>query len=179
MNLFSKISASQFSAIAALIVSVCALFVSIQEARLMRIQQEAAIYPHLVAGPSYDGDGFGLRLKNSGTGLAQIESMKVWTEEIYFSNWIEVMDHFLPEGHNVGYNMMNATDINQMIVSPGEVVNLMRLPWTDTTRILLKHIQEIQYEICYCSLLGKCWKVHSELRKPVPATCFFEEGKEF
>ena len=71
-RVFKKINTNLFVAGTALIVSVCALFLSVQEIRIMRIQQKANMYPYITVGWTFSGQGFGVELKNSGNGLAKI-----------------------------------------------------------------------------------------------------------
>lgn len=50
---------------AALVINLCALFVSVQEVRIMRKQQKVSMLPYLSVSRSCTGEGFGYFLKNS------------------------------------------------------------------------------------------------------------------
>ena len=150
----------------AVIVSICALFVSITEARLMKVQQKAILYPHLAFGPSYNSEGFSFRLKNSGAGIALVKSATVQHQGQYFHNWLEVIDHFLPEDHNVGYNIMGANTVNEKAILPGEVLNIFSVPWNPETRMLVDSLGSLKYRIVYCSILEDCWEITETIRYP-------------
>ena len=74
ITLVKKINTNLLVASSAVFISLCALFISVQEMKIMREQQKATMYPYLTLGWVYNSDGFGVELKNSGNGLAKINS---------------------------------------------------------------------------------------------------------
>ena len=92
-NFLSKINSTLLIAISAVFISVCALFVSIQEVRIMRTQQKVSLYPYLTVGNFFNSQGFGIYINNSGTGLAKINSYQIFDGKKYFKNWQEVINY--------------------------------------------------------------------------------------
>ncbi len=70
-------------AFSAVFMSACALYISVQEVRIMRIQQKASMFPYLTVSRIYNSEGFGIRIKNSGNGLARIDSYQVFNDSIF------------------------------------------------------------------------------------------------
>lgn len=176
-----KLNSNTLIALAALVVSVCALFISVQEARIMRTQQRVSIYPHLEAGAFYNSEGFGLRVVNGGVGLAKIESIQVYEGDQYFNDFLEVVDHLMVDSHSISYNILEVTELNQGVLQAGERVQMFRLPWTEETKLLSNRIGRINYRVHYCSLLEDCWEINNFSNRPIPLEKLpkIDESKEF
>ncbi len=179
-KIFSKINSTLLIAIAAVFISLCALFVSIQEVRIMRNQQRISVYPYLTLGTFFNGDGFGIFVKNSGTGLAKINSYQVYNDEKYFKNWQEVMDFYAPEGHGINYNIMSSNSIKDEMIIPKERVDIISLPWSEETKKLTDQFGNLKVKICYSSLLEDHWIIELQGKsKPIGNPCEVNEQKEF
>jgi len=164
----------------ALFISACALLISVQEMRIMRTQQKASMYPYLTMGMSYNSEGFGFVVKNSGNGLAKINSYKVANDTIHFRDWFDVLQTVMPEAQNIDYSIINTEgNIRKQMITPGEEVNLIFLKWTPETRILEKRIQDLKIEICYASLLEEHWKIEDGVPTDLEKPCDIEMEKEF
>lgn len=161
-----KFRSDIFIGLTAVFVSICALFVSIRQSQLMEVQQEAMLYPHLTLGRGYSSEGFHITLKNSGTGLAMIKSVEVNCGETYFPGWKAVFDHYLPEGHQVGWNMVGASSIQESVLIPGEEVNIFNTRWNPETRILVDSLENLNFKIQYASLLESHWEISTDQRTP-------------
>lgn len=164
----------------ALFISVCALLLSIQEVRIMRTQQKATMYPYLTVGKLYNSKGFGFVLKNSGNGLAKVNSYKVHNDSIHFRDWFDVLQNVMPEAQNINYGTIKtAGNIRKQMITPGETVNLIFFNWTPETRKLEKRLEDIQVEICYSSLLDEHWSIKNEIPIEQDDSCELELEKEF
>ena len=163
-----RLKAEHFLSLTAVVVSICALFISITEARLMKAQQKAMLYPHLDISPSYGANGFDISVKNSGAGIAMVKSVTVQDGDRYFSEWMDVINHYLPDTHQVGYNLIYVSDINKKAILPGEEIEVFRVPWNEETRILVDSLYNLKIRIDYCSLLDDCWEITNELDFPEP-----------
>lgn len=161
-----KFRSEIFIGLTAVFVSICALFVSIRQSQLMKTQQEAMLYPHLILGKGYSGEGFTISLKNSGTGLAMIKSVEVNCRDKQFSNWPSIFDYYLPEGHNVGWNVVGATSIQDAVLIPGEEVILFRTSWNPATRTLVDSLGTLNFKIQYASLLKEHWEISTAQGTP-------------
>lgn len=177
---FPKINVNLVIALAAMVISLCALVVSIYEVRIMRAEQKVAVYPYLSIGTFYNSKGFGLYVKNSGTGLARINSYQVYIEGKYFNNWLEVVDHYAPEGHGIDYNMMSSNTLHEEIITPNERVNIFQVSWTDETRKVSEKVGDLVVKICYSSLLDDYWEVKNDRsRKELNSPCIPDIEQEF
>ena len=163
-----KINSNQIIAVSALLISSCALLVSIVEMRTMKIQQKAMVYPHLDFGESYNNKGFSIIAKNTGTGLAIINSIRVYDKGQAFNNWTEIIDYYLPKGHNIDYGVMGSTQINGKVIPAGEEIRVFGVRWNEESRMLVDSLINLQYRICYCSLLDDCWEITREKQFPNP-----------
>lgn len=164
----------------ALFISACALFLSIQEVRIMRTQQKASMYPYLTFNWSYTGKGFGIELKNSGNGLARITSYKVYNDSIYFRNWIDVLKHYMPEAKTIGYaSISTAGNIRDQMIPPGETKQLIFIKWSEEARILETRTRDLKVSISYSSLLDEHWVVNDGIPKQVEEPMVFKVSQEF
>ncbi len=149
-------------ALSAVVISVCALVVSIYEVRIMRSEQRLSAFPYLSISKFYSGKGFGLRVKNSGTGLALIKSYKIRAGDNYFQSWQEVIDHYAPEGHSINYGIMSTNGLQDEVLTPNEEVILFEVQWTEESRALSQEVDDLEIRVCYASLLEDYWVVKSD-----------------
>lgn len=164
----------------ALFVSVCALFISTQEVRIMRTQQKATMYPYVTIGWTYNGQGFGIEIKNSGNGLAMVHSYKVYNDSIYFKEWFDVINTVAPETVNIDYSMISTSgNIRNQMISPGETKTLIFLKWTPETRVLEKKVRDIKINVCYASLLEEYWIIENGTPLRINTKCEIVPNQEF
>ena len=146
----------------------------------MRKQQSASMYPYVTVGKTYNGQGFGIEAKNSGNGLARIDSYKIHDGEKYFSDWTDVLNTLAPEVMSINYSLIStAGNIRNQMISPGEVKNLIFLKWTDETRKLEPAFQNLEVEICYSSLLGDHWVITEGIPAQIIQQCPLKASEEF
>lgn len=174
---FPRFDANMAMTIAAVIISLCALFVSFAEVRIMREQQKASLYPYLTIGQSYNDAGYGLYLYNKGIGPASINSFRVFDHSQHFTNWIELANHYLPDSLSLGYNVMRTNNIQNTIISPGERIELVYTDWTPASRLLQSQLGDLEFMLCYSSLLGDHWSVNG-YGKPAPISESCERVEE-
>jgi hypothetical protein len=141
--------------------------------RVSRRQLEMSFYPHLSLRQNYDGRGFSISIKNSGTGLAIVRSVTLADGATYFGNWPEVMDHFLPDSLSFGYERLRSNTINGEVIAPGQEVELLGLDWGPGIRKLEMQLRNLSIRICYSSLLEERWALTNDGRRegecgPVP-----------
>lgn len=154
----SRIGTNSLVAGSALFISACALFLSLQEVKIMRIQQKASMYPYLTLGWSFNGEGFGIELKNSGNGLAKINSYKVFNDSIYFREWLDVLKTYMPDAKTINYGSISTSgNIRNQMIAPGETKKLIFIKWNEESRILQPKLENIKINISYESLLGENW----------------------
>jgi len=177
---FKRINLNAIVAGSAFFVSVCALFISVQEVRIMGVQQKASMYPHLTIGWTYNSQGFGIELKNSGNGLAKINSYKVFNDSIYFREWLDVLTTYMSEATTIGYETIRTSgNIRNFMISPGETKELIFVQWNDESRILQRRLEELKILICYESLLGDSWEIRDGIPQEISKNCDILVEQEF
>tara|TARA_R110002073_G_scaffold326975_1_gene507309 strand:+ start:18681 stop:19241 length:561 start_codon:yes stop_codon:yes gene_type:complete len=175
-----KINTNSLVAGSAVFISACALFLSLQEIRIMRDQQKATMYPYLTIDMRYNENGFGIILKNSGNGLAKITSYKVFNDSIHFREWLDVLQTYMPEAKNINYGSINTEgNIRNQMIPPGESKSLIFIKWTDETRELEKRMQDIKVSVSYSSLLNEHWIVEDGIPKQIEEPFSFLIEEEF
>lgn len=157
-SFFSKFNMNASVALSAFVVSCCALYMSFEEVRILRIQQRATMYPYVTVHRQYSSKGFGIVVKNSGNGLAHINSQVVMLGTSYIQDWMEIGSILGIDTEEIGYHNMqiNGSLKNQMI-APGEEKRLIFLSWNETSRKIEPHIEKIEVKISYSSLLDEHW----------------------
>ena len=181
-NFFNRINTNSLVAGSALFISACALFLSIQEVRIMRTQQKATMYPYITLNWTYNGEGFGIELKNSGNGLAKVNSYKVYNDSIYFREWLDLISTYMPESKKLDYGFIRTTgNIRNQMIAPGETKKLIFIRWSEESRILQSRLNEedIKVTLCYESLLGENWIVEEGIPSQIEAPCEILVEQEF
>lgn len=164
----------------ALFISACALFLSVQEMRIMRTQQKASMYPYLTLGWTYSGQGFGVELKNSGNGLAKVNSYKIFNDSIHFKEWLDVLTNYMPEATTIDYGIISTSgNIRDLMISPGETKRLIFIQWNEESRILQPRLEDLNITICYESLLGEHWLIENGIPQELDKPCEILIEQEF
>lgn len=164
---------SDFLSLAALLLSIMALFVSIYEARILKQQQEimltqekTSVWPYLDGQLSYEySDKIRIRytLENKGIGPSKIRRMSLMFNEKQIDNYIELVDslnRYFPDTTNLGISYMPAKGD---VISADEKIETLfieskRFPGDlETIRDLQLH-----FDVCYCSVYDDCWRVRNE-----------------
>lgn len=177
---FKKINTNAIVAASAVLISLCALLISVQEIRIMRSQQKATMYPYLTIGYNYNAKGFGIELKNSGNGLAKINSYKVFNDSIYFKEWLQVIKTYMPEANQIGYgNITTSGNIRNLMISPNETKKLIFINWTDETRLLHSRLENLKISISYESLLEEYWTIEDKIPIQIDSKNKINNDEEF
>ena len=93
-----RINPEMWTAASAVVIGVCALLVSIYQARLMHEQQElmqqeqrATVWPYLDLGTSYSGDALRLMVFNNGVGPARVQGVSASFEGRPLASWSDLL----------------------------------------------------------------------------------------
>ncbi|MEO1652862.1 MAG: hypothetical protein AAFU64_04915 [Bacteroidota bacterium] len=152
-------------AASAVVISLCALVVSLYEAQLMRKHEKANLWPYLHLDIAYSNDGFRLELQNRGTGPAKIKGAVFLHNGKVFKNWDELINQLMPTGHKITYSIYKVNSFSYQVLPAGEQIILFKVPWNEETRAFVKKVGEIEYELCYCSFYEDCWTLYSKDKK--------------
>lgn len=179
IHFLKRLNTNLLVAASAVVISLCALIISIQEVRIMRSQQKAAMFPYLSISGLYNGEGFGLMIYNNGNGLAKVESYQISYKGQVFKDWLQALKLLAPKAKNIDYNIVKTSgNIRNEMVVPGIRTNLIFLDWTEETRLLEKKFKDIDIRICYSSLLQEYWVITKDERQQVDS-CKIDSDKEF
>lgn len=165
-----KIKGDVFIAVAAFIVSACALAVSFYEVRIMREQQKSAVWPYIQIGEQYDEEGFSLEATNKGVGPAKIISLKAWVDKKPINELSEALDSILGKGHGIGWANTSIHNVNENVLESGYKESMVRFAWNEASRKLQKRLGRIKLEMIYQSIYDDCWVVTFD-NNPEPCDC--------
>ena len=166
-----KVDSHLIIALSAVVISICALYISVQEVRIMRTQQRLSMLPYITVSMGYNSYGFGIYLKNSGTGIAKIQNYRLFEKDRDFDNWLEAVKYLMPGDTTIGYNIVKTDSIQDRMIQPAEQVILFEVPWTDVTRKLETKIKTLDFQICYASLLEEYWVINRDGNQSVKQPC--------
>lgn len=167
------------TAIAAMVISVCALVVSVYELRVMRIEQRAETWPYVMIDNRFNNKGFELYVQNLGTGPALLHSGYFFLNEKRFERIDEVFDSVLPKNYGLTYSVVNTSTVKHQVLPPEESKTVLGFPWTDESREFIEQYNtSLDYVVCYCSVLEKCIVVSRKERKRVNKCSNYDFGFE-
>lgn len=157
------------TAISAILVSVIALFVAWDQARVMRAQQHSDVWPAVQIQSQFasQADGYVMLfdVKNDGIGPAIVEHVSATLNGEALTNW-EQLGQLGPEG--LPLLGMWTGSLRGEIMAPGEETVLAQLTWSrdgidqDLMRAYRQQLWSVEIEICYCSVYGRCWVVDND-----------------
>lgn len=161
----------------ALIVSLITAFVSIYSAFIDRAYARASVWPRLEIYRSYNyGDKnpyFLYGVNNKGTGPAVIEFARLSANEQPIIKWDDYLT--LRTGREVSHIQSH---LGSLVLTAGEKLVALHVPSAEAATILAEN-DNLQIELCYCSIYDECWLVdRSNEPKPIPQ-CKINEGQRF
>lgn len=142
--------------LAAIAISVLALFVSIYQTNLMADQQRATVWPYLYIARNYKADVFQLELFNNGTGPAIIESVEFSVDGQPVADYVELFDAVVPS-HQVRFDSVSISRVSEQVIRAGFSKIMIEIGWNDEMRKVIDQIDKVDIKIHYCSVLEECW----------------------
>lgn len=153
---------------AAIVLSVCALGVSFYEARLMRAQQSASVWPYLELSRSYftttpnaaqgeDGWQLYFNAQNSGVGPAKVRAFELRVDGTLYPTWGDALIALLDVDAAPVYGQ---SSINGRVVPTGESIRMFETHDPVIARALYEagDAGRIDFNACYCSVFDECWR---------------------
>lgn len=170
-------------ALAALILSVCGLFIAIYEASLIRRSQRAAAWPHVRIGASIEKGDISLWVRNVGVGPARIRSAAITHNGEVQADWNGLLESLL--GENSERVSGSFSLINGVVLGAGSdgetIFSLAAAHQTPDSRAIPQLGRgltdgSVDIEVCYCSVYEDCWTANlqaimsrASAAKPPPA----------
>lgn len=160
------IKAEMLVGVSAVFIGVCALFVSLYEANLMRAEQRSSVLPILELARSYyvtseeDAQGkwrLSFHAENVGIGPARIMDFKVTVDGQAYPTWHDALEA-LVESDNDIYG--GQSTINGRTIPAERMVTMFQLDTTEVAREIVAGMNagRLNFEACYCSVFDECWK---------------------
>lgn len=163
--------AEMIIAVCAVITSVVALFIGWDQARIMRLQQKAEIWPMVQVTHLTDVSGgavtYSLELENAGVGPALIEKHVILMPEAPATeDFGEMLDYLAEDmSDDVAKGFLA---IDSRVIRQGTTVRPFHAAWTASDenvmameRLVADFVSEEREApgvfVCYCSILDECW----------------------
>ncbi len=150
-------------AIAAIVLSICGLFIALYEASIARRAERASVWPHIEVSTSVRGSRVEIRVQNTGVGPARINAANLTYNGNVMTDWtalLQALDIELASvsrsysliggrvlGADAGAETMLVVDIADASADP---VASQRL----AAAIL---DSSVDVTLCYCSVYDECW----------------------
>lgn len=157
----SRVEPEMIVAIAAVVVGVCALGVSLFQAGIMRAQQRemseqrrAEVWPHLEFGTSINETGYRLLAFNSGIGPARIRWLRLRHDGAAVATWSELVDRVPLAEPRYGFQH---SYLGGRVLPAGQQIEALLVPPGPLADSLAAHTDRIAAEFCYCSVYDECW----------------------
>lgn len=147
-----KMNTSMITALAAGLVSISALSVSIYEAYLQRQEQRISVWPILEHWTSFSDDEFSIFVANKGIGPAVIHDLKVLVKGIEMQSWNDVFFPTLGDDAN----RFSQSLLIGNVMSPGDASPIVS--YSRAASAAWQTSKDITIYICYCSVFNDCWK---------------------
>lgn len=152
--------------IAAMILSLCGLFISIHETMLVRQEQRASVWPRVELGTSFSGaNRVRFHVRNTGVGPARVRAVSVSHRGETLDGWGDLLRSVA--GEEVELQGRSYSLLNGRVLPPGsqreaifEIDEDDVVSPDDLIRTLQQAILDGSVDVatCYCSVYDECWK---------------------
>ncbi|MDG1416791.1 MAG: hypothetical protein P8J78_05765 [Maricaulis sp.] len=159
------------TALAAMAVSVIALFVAWDQSRVMRAQQHGAVIPALQIDGFVSGEGrqlsVGVNVFNNGVGPAFVESVEVYRNGVRQDSLAALL-----EGMGLDTRDRSWTSMVGRVMAPGQTIQAARfqMPMDSVSAAQIAEMttefSRWETRICYCSVFDRCWSATSQNARP-------------
>lgn len=161
--------------LSALLVSLVAVFVGVYSAYIDRTFSRASMWPSLEIYSTYSSSAKKLvySIKNVGTGPASIKYTRILYQGQAMSSWRELANKVAPNERFstvfIGQRTLPTLSSISPFISESPVLS----------EGLSQNRNDIQIEICYCSVYSECWRVNKgKVASPV-AQCEIPDEQRF
>ena len=144
---------------AAVFISLLALFVSIQQTKIMSEQKSASVWPYVQIGTSFGTKRFQIDVDNDGVGPAKIKDVVYSYKDTTFNFIHELVLHIYNE-YNLEKKFMynNIEGGNQVLLARESKTIFEATPDSSAVvKKLMSALSDISITIKYCSIYDECW----------------------
>ena len=168
-----KLSFETIGSISAIVVGVAALFITWEEARIMRNQQHGGVLPLLSPDFSVSvKEGslvLALAVSNEGVGPALVESIYVTIDGERIDSGADFMRRLFGDSRPSGSASIVGSDLEMGVLGAGDEVSLFTAAWPATPenveafqvlgeRYVNNDGPVVSLTSCYCSVFGRCYE---------------------
>jgi hypothetical protein len=146
-----------FIALCALLVSTVAAGASAYQTYVINQQYQASIWPYLGFVASTSEGQASIQLKNYGLGPALVRTFEVLQDGKPQRSFNEIIDPLEIPSLKKPASVSVTTLHRGSVIPAGATETLAAVSNAVLVGRLLAHQSKIDVEICYCSLLGRCW----------------------
>ena len=155
--------------VAALALSMLALFVSVLEVSAMRDEQRVQVWPYVEVSTRYNAEGYAVIATNKGIGPARVRTAELTFDGEPVDSLDELIVSILGEEDAFSYDLYRASNPARSVMSADDSAQLFAVPWEDRTRRLTQIWHDrISVTLCYCSVYDECWQSTLNAGEPVP-----------
>lgn len=163
------LGSGQLLALTAIVLSLCALAVSVFEVSTIRDEQRIQVWPYVELSEYYGPDGFRLEAVNKGIGPARVRTVTLSFQGKVYDDLDELILNTVGEDNAFSYDLYRTSELARTILSPEESATLFGVPWEPRTRLLQERWSGgIEIELCYCSVYDDCWVSRLQRDEPAP-----------
>lgn len=148
-------------AIGALIVSLAAMLGTWYQSRIVADQLTTSVWPYLSFVNNYNDSDYSLELQNDGTGPAIIRGVRTRVDGEPMSDEAAMIHKLLrplSEKRPQGRTRRSSLSYGQ-VLRAGQALPVLGLHDAKLALNLATHPKRIAMDVCYCSILGRCWIV--------------------
>lgn len=157
----SRLNPEMVVGVSAVFIGICALVVSLYEARLMREEQRAAVLPilelgrsHYVTGDNEERWRLSLHASNVGIGPARVLDFRVTVDGRPQPTWGAAMRSLLGVDRDIRYGQ---SSINGRTLPPDREVIMFNLSDEGLAPAIVSEFDRLDFAACFCSVFDECW----------------------
>lgn len=159
--MWKRLNSDSLVSITAIVVSVCALFVTIYQTILMREQQSAAVWPKLIIAHGFvenagDSSFYRLFIRNVGIGPAIIRRVEISYKNQQFTNMVEYAravwtTELVNDAVAYDWTELSPDDV----IPQGERIYLFDTHRTKFANAIIASRKNLQVKVTYTSIYGE------------------------
>lgn len=163
-----KIGIETWASIAAVVVALAAVFLSIFEGMQNRKHQRLSVRPYLEIGFHFTDEYAGWDLSNNGIGPARVSHFALFVDGKEYKDW-----HSLLKKHNLADKLTYTWPAKNDLIKAGDRWPLFRFPRKSPSATKLKKElrRRMLLKISYCSFYDECWSHSTDRHEHTPTRC--------
>ncbi len=150
-------------ALAAVVLSLCGLFIAVYEASLVRRAQRASVWPYLEVTSSITPAGVTIWVRNSGVGPARVRTATIRHRGETRTGWTDAIGSLDGDAAGVGAYTSTISGRVLPVTADKEKIFELRAESGEEERAAAALIGRaildgtLDVVVCYCSVFDECW----------------------